>query len=81
MCELKTKTHFTLLRHVLYMQRGERWDSAPWMNPHLGERFFDEVNFFSSTFFWSTGTGPCVLTCHLALQVPFVTSHSDLSPV
>lgn len=76
MCELKTKTHFTLLRHVLYMQRGERWDSAPWMNPHLGERFFDEGNFFSSTFFWSTGSGPvrfnlspCIAgpVCHLTL--------------
>lgn len=28
MCELKTKTHFTLLRHVLYMQ-GESAGTLP----------------------------------------------------
>ena len=47
--ENKDTFYFTTPRTV--HAGGERWDSAPWMNPHLGERFFDEGNFFSSTFF------------------------------
>lgn len=39
MCELKTKTHFTVLCHIQYCTLGVLLDSGLWVNPRLDDRF------------------------------------------